>query len=96
LFKRAERSFSSGCIRIEEPVKLAEYVLQDDPAWTRERIISVLDGEEETTVQLPVSIPVYILYWTAWVKLDGIMNFRNDIYDRDQPVYEALREKPPR
>jgi len=84
LFARATRSFSHGCVRIEEPEALAEYVLRDQPEWTRERIKSAMHANEETTVKLKAAIPVYLGYWTARVTPDGVVQFRPDIYGIDE------------
>jgi len=96
LFAKAERGFSSGCIRIEKPVELAEYVLRSDPQWTKERILAAIGKGVEQTVRLKTTIPVHLLYWTAWVDEDGAVQFRSDIYERDKLLDEALREKPPK
>lgn len=95
LFAKTERAFSSGCIRVEKPVDLAEYVLRGDPQWTRANIETAIKKWEEQTVRLPEPIPVHLLYWTAWANEDGSINFRRDIYGRDKLLEEALREKPP-
>jgi len=95
LFAKTERAFSSGCIRLENPVKLAEYVLNDNPKWNLQAITAALDSGEEHTVSLPEPVPVHILYWTAWAEEDGAIHFRKDIYDRDRPLLEALKEGPP-
>ncbi|MFH2046720.1 MAG: L,D-transpeptidase family protein [Pseudomonadota bacterium] len=95
LFQKTERGFSSGCIRIQKPIELAEYVLKNDPNWTRDKIITSINKRMEQTVRLPEPIPVHILYWTAWANEDGQINFRNDIYKRDQPLLKALKEAPP-
>jgi murein L,D-transpeptidase YcbB/YkuD len=95
MFARNQRDFSSGCIRIEKPVDLAAYVLEDDPEWTREQILLAIEGGENRIVWLPKPIPVHVLYWTAWVEGDGTTHFRNDVYDRDRPLDHALREGPP-
>ena len=95
LFQKTERGFSSGCIRIQKPIELAEYVLRDDPNWTREKINSTINKRVEQTVRFQEPIPVHILYWTAWVNEAGQLNFRNDIYERDKPLLEALKEAPP-
>jgi murein L,D-transpeptidase YcbB/YkuD len=94
LFSKTSRDFSSGCIRIEKPIELAEYVLKKDSAWTREAILRNTKKNVEQTVKLPEPIPVHILYWTAWVSPDGSINFRNDIYKRDGALLEALGEDP--
>jgi murein L,D-transpeptidase YcbB/YkuD len=84
LFARASRSFSHGCVRLENPMALAEYVLRDQPEWTRERIEEAMNAEQERTVKLRSAIPVYLGYWTARVSADGIMQFRRDVYDIDR------------
>jgi murein L,D-transpeptidase YcbB/YkuD len=83
LFARATRSFSHGCVRLEQPEKLAEYVLRDQPAWTPERIAEAMHGTEETTVKLRAKLPVYIAYFTARVSPDGLVQFRRDVYNID-------------
>lgn len=84
LFQRAVRTYSSGCIRVEDPVKLAAFLLEDGSLETEEAIMqSILDGTNERKY-LPVRTPVYLLYWTAWVDENGIVNFRDDIYGRDR------------
>ena len=95
LFKQIERGFSSGCIRIQKPIALAEYVLKDDPNWTRDKINSTINKRVEQTVRLQEPIPVHILYWTAWINENGQVNFRNDIYERDKPLFDVLKEAPP-
>ncbi len=95
LFAKAERAFSSGCIRVEEPLDLAERLLAPNPHWTREAIQSALEEGVEKTVWLPSLVRVHILYWTAWVGEDGVVQFRRDIYGRDAAVAEALTEPPP-
>jgi len=95
LFRKTERAFSSGCIRVERPVDLAAYSLAGDPAWPRPAIEAAMDSGEERTVRLPVPLPVHLLYWTAWVDEDGTVQFRRDIYGRDARLDEAFREDPP-
>jgi murein L,D-transpeptidase YcbB/YkuD len=96
LFEQASRAFSSGCIRIQKAMDLAEYLLRGDPAWSREKIIASAGRDMEQTVRLPESIPVHLQYWTAWVGGDGTLQFRPDIYGRDDRVFQALQENPPR
>ena len=96
LFKRNIRSFSSGCIRLERPLDLADYLLRDDPNWSRRDIIRTIEsGEGNKVVRLAQPIPVHLLYWTAWVDSRGKVNFRNDIYNRDPQLDVALKERPP-
>ncbi len=83
LFARATRSFSHGCVRLENPEALAAYVLSDQPSWTADRIAEAMHGQEETTVKLKEPMPVYLGYWTARVSADGLMQFRTDVYGVD-------------
>ncbi|KPK90987.1 hypothetical protein AMJ80_07780 [bacterium SM23_31] len=94
LFQETERTFSSGCIRIQKPVALAEYLLKDDPAWTREEILAEINKGIERTIDITEKINIHLLYWTAWADKEGTVHFRNDVYNRDMRLIEALREKP--
>jgi murein L,D-transpeptidase YcbB/YkuD len=93
LFKRTRREFSHGCIRIEKPFEFAEYVLRNDPDWTRENIEAAVALQKNRVVMLPEPIAVHILYWTAWVDEDGTVQFRDDIYDRDLDLTAALQNR---
>jgi len=95
-FQKTERTFSSGCIRIEKPIELAAYLLRDDPKWDREAILAAIEDGAERTIQLPETIPIHLLYWTAWVDQSKIVHFRKDIYERDRLIDEALEQKPPK
>jgi murein L,D-transpeptidase YcbB/YkuD len=82
-FRQSVRTYSHGCIRIEKPIDLAEYLLRGTEKWTRSTILDTIGQQKETKVPLPEAIPVYIQYWTAWVDDKGIVQFRNDIYGYD-------------
>lgn len=90
LFDETVRNFSSGCIRIDKLFELAAYLLKDDPEWTNDAIRAAMNRKTERTVRFQSEIPVHILYWTAWTTEDGTINFRRDIYNRDDKVYQAL------
>lgn len=81
LFEYRVRTFSSGCIRIEKPIELALYCLKDQAGWDSDRIMKVLESGEIEQVNLVEHIPIVIVYWTAWVDENGIVYFRNDIYN---------------
>ena len=83
LFARAVRSFSHGCVRLEQPEQLAQYVLADQPEWTPERIRAAMHSGQERTVKLTGPLPVYLGYWTARISADGILQFRDDLYGVD-------------
>jgi len=82
---------SSGCIRLEDPIALAEYVLRGDPKWNREAIVAALDSVENYSIKLPEPLPVHLFYCTAYVAEDGTIHFREDIYDRAGAVETALK-----
>lgn len=95
LFEKKERAFSSGCIRVHQPLTLAEYLLNDSINWTMEKIAKVVATTQTQTIRLKEQPYVHILYWTAWTDADGIVQFRKDIYERDQALIKALLEQPP-
>ncbi len=90
LFNVEERNFSSGCVRLENALKLANYLLQDHSDWDWERIISFTDDGYEKTVFLPEPIPLHIVYWTVWTDDNNLLHLRNDIYNRDQKLKESF------
>lgn len=91
-FAREERALSHGCVRVERPVELAEFVLRDDPAWTRESIEAAMKGGEPRTVNLKRPIWVYIVYGTAFVDEQGIVHFYRDVYGHDAKLDAALKK----
>lgn len=94
LFSESVRTFSHGCTRIEKPLDLGEYVLRDVPGWTREKFLAAIEKGTEQTIVLPHPINVNFLYLTAWVDEQGVLQFRNDVYKRDEQLDVALRQKP--
>jgi len=94
LFAEAQRDFSHGCIRIQRPIDLAVYLL-NDPLWDRDAILLALDSAVDRDLPLPQPIPIHLLYWTAWANRDGTIQFRPDIHSRDGPLLKALRAPPP-
>jgi murein L,D-transpeptidase YcbB/YkuD len=92
LFERAVRTFSSGCIRVKDPVRLASYMLNDGSQQMEEEILATIHLGTNQSVQLPIAVPIYLVYWTAWVDQEGKLNFRQDIYGRDTAL-NALFER---
>lgn len=90
LFGRERRDFSHGCIRVENPARLAAWVLRDQPEWTPTRILEAMRGEETITVKLTSPIPVLILYGTAVADEEGDIHFSDDIYGHDAALESAL------
>lgn len=89
LFDANARGFSSGCIRIEKPIDLAEYLLQDQEEWDREKIQEEITKDKQKTIYLKEPYPIYLQYNTAWVDQYGSLNFREDIYNRDSRLIET-------
>ena len=90
LFSRTRRDFSHGCIRVEFPVKLASWVLRDQPEWTPERIEKAMKNGEPTQVNLKKPIPIMLIYTTASVDESGTVRFFEDIYGHDTTLENAL------
>src|SRR5690606_3701385 len=90
LFKAEKRTFSHGCIRIENPFELAQYLLRNQPAWTDEKIREAMNSKQEKGVKLPAPVPVYIAYFTSWVDREGVLNLRDDIYGHDKRMESHL------
>lgn len=95
LFERERRDFSHGCIRVEEPVALAKFVLQNQPEWTEERIRAAMSKGKSATLRLKEPVPVVIAYTTAIVETDGKVHFFPDIYGHDRLLDDALRQRSP-
>jgi L,D-transpeptidase YcbB len=96
LFSKSRRDFSHGCIRVEKPVALAEWLLQGQPEWTEDQIEAAMNGDKTFEVKLDRPVPVLIVYGTAVVMEDGEVHFLNDIYRQDADLERALSEGPAR
>lgn len=83
LFERASRTFSEGCVRIENAMALALHALRRNPEWSEARIQQEIDALHHQTLQLPEPIPVYVLYLPTWVDDEGRVQFRADVYRRE-------------
>lgn len=96
LFDRSVRSLSHGCIRLEDPVRLAEFVFSGSREWSGPRIRAAMTGRDDNrTVNLDRKIPVYILYLTAFAQ-DGTVHFRDDLYGMDARAMERIAAEPRR
>lgn len=89
-FSRDKRAFSHGCIRLSEPQKMAEWLLRNDPEWTTEKIVTAMNKSYETPVKLKDPVPVFIIYYTAWVDKEGLLNFRDDVYNHDKELIKKM------
>ena len=84
LFNKPHRALSHGCVRLEDPVALAKYVLRDKPEWTPEKISEAMNAGREQSVALKQHLPVHIGYFTAWVNPDGSLTYTDDPYQLDE------------
>jgi murein L,D-transpeptidase YcbB/YkuD len=94
LFSRSRRDFSHGCVRVEDPIALAEWVLEDRPEWTRDRIVAAMEGSHSLQVTLLRPIQVVLFYTTSAVMEDGTIHFAQDIYRHDARLERALAHTP--
>jgi len=90
LFERTSRAKSSGCVRVFNPRKVAEFLLADDPDWTSEKLDNVLAGGKTYNLRATRSIPVYFDYKTAWLDNSGGLVLGHDIYGFDDGVYRDI------
>lgn len=92
LFSRTRRDFSHGCIRLEDPARFAEWVLRDDPSWTRERIDAAMQGDKPLQVNLKKKLAVVVFYDTVHVNSEEVVFFVDDIYGHDKTLDAALQK----
>jgi len=86
LFSQTARNFSHGCVRVEEPVKLATYLLRNNPNWDQTAIEDTIAQRREKYITLKDKLPVYLVYLTAWADANGHAHFRDDIYNHDKAL----------
>jgi murein L,D-transpeptidase YcbB/YkuD len=87
LFQKDVRAFSHGCIRLEKPEEMAQWVL----GWTPEQVKNAMEnGPDDRHVTLKEKVPVYIVYFTTFMR-DGRLYFGNDLYGRDGPLVAAVK-----
>ena len=91
LFQRSRRDLSHGCIRVAQPAELARFVLADPQRWDDASVAAAMQAGRNRTVKLPEPVPVVLFYATALVNRQGHALFAQDIYQRDQPLIDALR-----
>ncbi|MBD2766752.1 L,D-transpeptidase family protein [Hymenobacter sp. BT664] len=90
LFSQSQRSFSHGCVRVQNPLKLATYLLRDKPEWDQQTILDTIATRREKYIPLKPKLPVYLVYFTAWADADGHPHFRDDIYGHDKNLAQEL------
>lgn len=93
LFNRSERTFSSGCIRVEKIEQLVELLLDDPQQWSRAAIDDTIAARQTRRISLANPVPIYLVYWTVQVEDDGEVHFKRDPYEQDGALLKAL-ERP--
>jgi murein L,D-transpeptidase YcbB/YkuD len=93
-FARDDRAISSGCVRVEKPYDLAVLLLSDSPEWSPANILNAMQQDKEQTVRLKIPVDVILIYLTARTDGSDRIQFRKDIYQRDEILMEALNRKP--
>ena len=88
-FERATRSLSSGCVRVQNPFELSAYLLDDEEKWSLEKILNLVKTNKTTEARMNRDVQVHLLYWSAWSE-NGSLKFRDDLYEKDFKLYEAL------
>ena len=84
LFRKDQRALSFGCIRLEKPLALTEHLLAGTTGWDMTRVQNTLKDQRQTRLSLTTPVPLYLMYWTAWVDENGQLQLRDDVYRRDQ------------
>jgi murein L,D-transpeptidase YcbB/YkuD len=83
LFGEDDRFHSSGCMRVQNVRDLVYWLLAETPGWSRPEIDSVIKAGERKDARIAKPVPLYWVYVTAWATSDGVVQFRDDIYNRD-------------
>lgn len=93
LFSKSYRALSHGCVRLDDPDKLAAFLLKDSRGWDIEAVEKAMYSNKTQTVILKRPYPVHLEYRTAWVDENGLVNFREDIYGHDKRQLSMLKAK---
>jgi murein L,D-transpeptidase YcbB/YkuD len=91
-FARSRRALSHGCIRLKDPLRLADALLAGTDGWSDERREEILSTWRTTSIELPTPVPVYVQYETAWIDELGALHVREDIYERDGPLRRQMAD----
>ena len=89
LFNTQRRAYSAGCVRVDQPFRLAEVLLAPQDNWNEQRLRALV-GKGERTIRLTAGVPVHLHYFTAFVDDEGKMQLRDDIYGHSRKVQAAL------
>ncbi len=91
-FEKSVRTFSAGCVRMREPLKLASFLLANHKDWPKEKILATTQSGQTVTINLSNTVPAYFKYFTVWVNRDGNIYFYDDVYKHDHKLWEAIKE----
>ncbi|MCI9843266.1 murein L,D-transpeptidase [Flavobacterium pectinovorum] len=89
-FERSNRSLSSGCVRVENPLELAQHILDDSKNWSKDKIDTIIARKKTTSIRITKKYKLYQWYWTAWSEKNQLI-FRYDVYNLDEDLYSKLR-----
>ena len=92
LFDSQQRAFSSGCIRLEDPRGLADALIATSNQWEPDILDPLFEQQETIKIRLANPVPVHVTYWTAWLDESGVLNFANDLYQRDSVDFAELQQ----
>jgi murein L,D-transpeptidase YcbB/YkuD len=95
LFARGVRTFSSGCIRVAQPLELSQWLLNETPGWSSDAVAVAWQRDETKTVLLKEAVPIHLQYATVQVDSQGEAQFLPDVYQRDAPLIKALQRRGP-
>jgi murein L,D-transpeptidase YcbB/YkuD len=90
LFNKLMRFESSGCVRVQNVRDLTTWLLRETPPWSRQQMEQVITTRVNTPIKLAEEVPVYFVYISAWGMPDGVVQFRDDIYQLDGNAELAL------
>lgn len=92
MFDRGERALSSGCVRVSQPEKLADFILSANAEWSWERMEKMIDSGRMRDIPAETKMPVYITYQTVWLDSDGRLVYGRDVYGQDAKLAEILKK----
>ncbi len=90
IFNESKRDFSHGCIRVENPMKLALYILRNNRNWSFDNLQTGIESKKTISISNKPTLPVYIVYFTAWIGNSGEINFRDDLYTMDKQLEKEI------
>jgi murein L,D-transpeptidase YcbB/YkuD len=90
-FERASRAASSGCVRMKDPERMANFILQGRKGWDARDLPEVLVDGETRDLFIPEPIPVYMLYYTVWINDQGDLVYGQDLYQFDENLIKMLK-----